>query len=166
MKVNKKDLAIAKFHYATPAVNRLESASHRQLVLASSAVLPRILPSIHFRLAQFIGKYCDFPGKVVRWCLRKTKKTSHMRSLFVYPSNALLSQAAARQVSSAPQSLTTVFGMGTGVSSASLSLSSLNTIHLNIFTINFPILFGQALGLFVSVSLIHYCSYTSDLSTT
>ena len=32
--------------------------------------------------------------------------------------------------------------------------------------INFPILLGQALGLLVSVSLIHYCTYTSDLSTT
>ena len=27
-------------------------------------------------------------------------------------------------------------------------------------------LFGQALGLLVSVSLIHYCTYTSDLSNT
>ena len=26
--------------------------------------------------------------------------------------------------------------------------------------------FGQALGLLVSVSLIHYCTYTSDLSIT
>ena len=104
------------------AVNRIESASHRQLVLASSAVLPRILSSNHFRSTQFIGKYCDFPGKYFT-VLAQNKKTSHMRSLFVYPSNALLSQAAARQVSSAPQSLTTVFGMGTGVSSALLSLS-------------------------------------------
>ena len=46
-----------------------------------------------------------------------------VRCIF-YPSDVLLSQAAARQVSSALQSLTTVFGMDTGVSSASLSLSS------------------------------------------
>ena len=52
------------------------------------------------------------------------KRTPHtVQRPFLYPSNALLSRAAARQVSSAPQSLTTVFGMGTGVSSASLSLS-------------------------------------------
>ena len=69
-----------------------------------------------------------------------------------YPSDDLLSQAAARQVSSALQSLTTVFGMGTGVSSASLSLSTKYDISSYLPTINFPILFGQALGLLVSVS--------------
>ncbi len=43
--------------------------------------------------------------------------------LFVNLSDFLLSQAAARQVSSALRSLTSVFGMGTGVASALLSLS-------------------------------------------
>ena len=67
------------------------------------------------------------------WCCVQTAKKLHakikkrtphtVQRPFLYPSNALLSRAAARQVSSAPQSLTTVFGMGTGVSSASLSLS-------------------------------------------
>ena len=59
------------------------------------------------------------------------KYTVLLYGVSFYPSDALLSQAAARQVSSAPQSLTTVFGMGTGVSSALLSLSFLNTIHLS-----------------------------------
>ena len=54
-----------------------------------------------------------------------TKKRTVDKStvLSIYPSDFLLSQAAARQVSSALRSLTSVFGMGTGVTSALLSLS-------------------------------------------
>ena len=49
---------------------------------------------------------------------RHRKKTSRMECLFSKTSNVLLSQAAARQVSSALKSLTSVFEMGTGVSSS------------------------------------------------
>ena len=71
-----------------------------------------------------------FPWQSGFAALRKQKGPRFCEVLFVYPSDAILSRAAARQVSSAPQSLTTVFGMGTGVSSALLSLSNLNTIYL------------------------------------
>ena len=54
----------------------------------------------------------------------------NLYGVFFYPSDFLLSQAAARQVSSALQSLTTVFGMGTGVSSASSSLSRSKCINI------------------------------------
>ena len=43
------------------------------------------------------------------------------------------------------------------------------TFYLSVFVLHLPssfLGFGQALGLLVSVSLIHYCTYTSDLSNT
>ena len=46
------------------------------------------------------------------------KKTSLKECLFLQTGDVLLSQAAARQVSSALKSLTTVFEMGTGVTSS------------------------------------------------
>ena len=69
------------------------------------------------------------------WQVGVKKYTVLLYGVFLYPSDALLSQAAARQVSSAPQSLTTVFGMGTGVSSALLSLSTskYDTSHISLF---------------------------------
>ena len=51
---------------------------------------------------------------------KSQKKERRLRSSFC-SGDDLLSRAASRQVSSALQSLTTVFGMGTGVTSASLS---------------------------------------------
>ena len=48
-----------------------------------------------------------------------SKKRSISASLFC-PGSSLFSQAVASQVFSAPESLTTVFGMGTGVASPSL----------------------------------------------
>ena len=48
------------------------------------------------------------------------KSSLHFRNeLFCYPGSFLLFRAVTSQVSSALQSLTSVFGMGTGVSSAS-----------------------------------------------
>ena len=59
-------------------------------------------------------------------CPPDTKKASHLRNLlFTETGNVLLSQAASRQVSSALESLTSVFEMGTGVSSPLLSPDSL-----------------------------------------
>ena len=64
-----------------------------------------------------------------------SQKTSHISVWgFRYLSNFLLSRDAAVRVSSALRSLTSVFGMGTGVSSALLSLSSTeysNLLYLN-----------------------------------
>ena len=53
----------------------------------------------------------------------KKRTVEIQQSFFVYLSDFLLSRAASRQVSSALRSLTSVFGMGTGVSSALLPLS-------------------------------------------
>ena len=53
--------------------------------------------------------------------MQKLKSTYKRKCSFFSSGDDLLSRAASRQVSSALQSLTTVFGMGTGVTSASLS---------------------------------------------
>ena len=50
---------------------------------------------------------------------RKRTMQTYAQSFFFYPGSFLLSRAVTSQVSSALQSLTSVFGMGTGVSSAS-----------------------------------------------
>ena len=75
------------------------------------------------------------------------------------------------QLHSALRSLTSVFEMGTGVASPLLSPdflffwrsfvpSKLNiSSHVSLKTI------GQVFDLLVSVSWMHYCTYTSDLST-
>ena len=99
---------------------------------------------------------------------------------FVYVGNVLLSRAVTRQVSSTLKSLTSVFGMGTGVpslpSSPTLSCitpvihSKLNNIF-RIFRFSFlsfllPYSLGQALDLLVQLCLICYHTYTRCLSTT
>ena len=100
-------------------------------MLASATVLTRVAPdrsatlTVALRGSTPYFRHISFATQVNK------KDLAFSEVFFVYPSDALLSQAAARQVSSAPQSLTTVFGMGTGVSSALLSLSFLNTIHLS-----------------------------------
>ena len=58
----------------------------------------------------------------LRFDIRVYKKRAQSMSSFkIKTGNDLLSQAASRQVSSALESLTSVFGMGTGVSSPLLS---------------------------------------------
>jgi hypothetical protein len=90
--------------------------------------------------------------------------------------NVLLSQAVSRQVPSALKGLTSVFGMGTGVT---LSPSSPDIARLYLdsryklmgvlrpqnYTMQSLIVIDQALDRLVSVSFIHYCTSTSDLST-
>ena len=135
----KSSLILLKLNKATPDVNCFASTSaiegHR---FTGSFGSGSPYPLIFVFQTPFTGVY---PAIYVRKSilhLHKQKGPRYCEVLFFYPSDALLSQAAARQVSSAPQSLTTVFGMGTGVSSALLSLSSLNTIHLPISSsINF-----------------------------
>ena len=91
-------------------------------------------------------------------------------------SNELSSRFVAKQVFSPQQSLTSVFGMGTGGPSAIISLIFLLTSKRNkgeietetqtIWTlIELSVLKEvQALGLLVSVNWMHYCTYISDLS--
>ena len=91
-------------------------------------------------------------------------------------SNELSSRFVAKQVFSPQQSLTSVFGMGTGGPSAIISLIFLLTSKRNkgeietetqtIWTlIELNVLKEvQALGLLVSVNWMHYCTYISDLS--
>ena len=108
------------------------------------------------------------------------KKNTYDCKCFFCSGDDLLSQAASHQVSSALQSLTSVFGMGTGVTSVSLSpnihvylesliLSKLNNANFDfnnsLYQRNLPLFSDQALGLLVSLSSIHYCTYTCDLST-
>ena len=106
-------------------------------------------------------------------------------------SNDLLSQAVSRQVPSALEDFTSVFGMGTGVTPPPLSLDLVTITEILVscncntqklvseFSYSFLKVYsllihfkttqqnisGQDLDLLVSLSLKHYCSYTCDLST-
>ena len=62
----------------------------------------------------------DFHRQVITHAERTTKKEleTNRFKFFVYPGSVLLSRAVTSQVSSALQCLTSVFGMGTGVSTA------------------------------------------------
>ena len=86
----------------------------------------------------------------------------------------------ASEVPKAQESLTTVFGMGTGVASPLSPPGNLMTIfifqlirisqncidtNINLIHHHQRLLPGQALDQLVPVSLKHYCSYTSGLST-
>ena len=108
------------------------------------------------------------------------KEHSFEYSFFNDSGSVLLSRAVAHQVSSALKSLTTVFGMGTGVTSLLLPPNICQTPSgvLTLFCVSkterrrvgcsclLHNCLGQALDLLVSVSLIRYRTYTSDLSTT
>ena len=89
-----------------------------------------------------------------------------VRSLFCLGTgNVLFSRAVSSQVHSALRGLTSVFGMGTGVS---LLLSSPVWLSMFCTKLSSSRLFfricDQALDLLVSVSSTHYCAYTPDLS--
>ena len=84
----------------------------------------------------------------------------------------LFSQAVSSQLSSAQVSLTSVFGMGTGVSimlslpDSSCQVSSGHSKPDSSFSsFKLACLFGQALDLLVSVRLTCHHAYTPDLST-
>ena len=104
--------------------------------------------------------------------------------LLLYPGNVLLSQEKNLSVPSAIADLTSVFGMGTGVTPPlsspgylPYSLSSLpapsklystiysNTKYPNLLPSSYHCFLGQALDLLVSVSSIDHSTYTPDLST-
>ena len=111
-----------------------------------------------------------------RWtlCGNITNFVRYSRTICI--SNELSSRFVAKQVFSPQQSLTSVFGMGTGGPSAIISLIFLLTSKRNkgeietetqtIWTlIELSVLKEvQALGLLVSVNWMHYCTYISDLS--
>ena len=111
-----------------------------------------------------------------RWtlCGNITNFVRYSRTICI--SNELSSRFVAKQVFSPQQSLTSVFGMGTGGPSAVISLIFLLTSKRNkgeietetqtIWTlIELNVLKEvQALGLLVSVNWMHYCTYISDLS--
>ena len=58
-----------------------------------------------------------------------------------------------------------MFEMGTGVPSPLLSPDFNPENYSSLHVLFSPETTGQAIDLLVSVSLIHYCTYTSDLST-
>ena len=76
----------------------------------------------------------------------------------------LLSQRVAPQVPSTLVDFTSVFGMGTGVSPL-LSPPQFFKLFKHSIASTLTPSSVQALDLLVSVSYIHYCTYTSDLST-
>ena len=87
----------------------------------------------------------------------------------------LFSRFVSKQVSSAQVSLTSVFGMGTGGPSLqstptqdASTPSKPNKVTSACFAsacMSSRTILGQALGLLVPVSSIHYCTSTSGLST-
>ena len=99
----------------------------------------------------------------------KTKKSHSIGVTLWGPGGCLSSRAVASQVLSVYVSLTSVFGMGTGGTSQlnhrkGWVLSTLKTAYRNPLRESESCV-EQALDLLVSVSLTHYCAYTSDLST-
>lgn len=108
----------------------------------------------------FQGSPCG-PEAASFFCAGAKKNRLLSQSVLLKTGNVLLSQAAARQVSSAQGSLTAVFGMGTGVSSPLLSPdffiffcflripSNLNNVYLSHTLLETT---GQVLDLLVSVS--------------
>ena len=104
----------------------------------------------------------------------KRKKTITLCNRLNGSGSVLASRAVASQVLSALKSLTSVFGMRTGGTSSPLPplwyllwpwsvVISFN--KWTWITASSKIFCDQALDLLVSVSWIHYCTYTSDLST-
>ena len=89
---------------------------------------------------------------------------------FILTGNNLSSQAASSPVLSTRESLTAVFGMGTGGSSQPSSpdlgsLRTLKTLQKKLFTLQLTLSRNQALDLLVPVRSIHCCTYTPGLST-
>ena len=115
--------------------------------------------------------------------LRKRKRTILSNSSFKIESGSVLSfQPVSRLVFSALKGLTSVFGMGTGGTPSLLPpeivyhfLSAPWLLHkffqlyltrkLYLTPSSVTLLLDQALDLLVSVSSMHYCTSTSDLST-
>ena len=84
-------------------------------------------------------------------------------SVLMDPGGYLLSRAVSSQVPSAYEGLTSVFGMGTG---GTLQLNHRKgVLRKQLENCIIVIRFDQALDLLVSVSYVHYCTSTSDLST-
>ena len=125
---------------------------------------------------------CRAKNIMIAWWIFPIKERKHgAKTTFLYAKKAvittalfdcsgsyLLSRAVSHQVSSAWQSLTTVFGMGTGVTSVlsppdKLTMHSYSTSYWSFLL--WPAL-GQALGLLVLLSSIHYCTSTCNLSNT
>ena len=101
------------------------------------------------------------------------KTASRKRSGFHLCWHYLSSRQVTLQVLSARTSLTSVFGMGTGGPSSQskptclpYTLKTEHCVPLQSFESSLSLRFGQAFGLLVSVSSMHYCTSTSDLSTT
>ena len=105
---------------------------------------------------------------------KQKKKDDYFRNRLNGSGSVLASRAVASQVLSALKSLTSVFGMRTGGTSSPLPplwyllWPKSVVIFFNKWTwitASSKIFCDQALDLLVSVSWIHYCTYTSDLST-
>ena len=91
---------------------------------------------------------------------------------FFLTGNNLSSRAASSQVLSTRESLTAVFGMGTGGTSQPsspdrTSSQTFKTLQKKLLTFNLSSLafLNQALDGLVPVRSIHYCTYTPGLST-
>ena len=106
---------------------------------------------------------------------KNNKKRAYLdKPLKLESGSDLSSRAVASQVLSARGSLTSVFGMGTGVASQPLPPEILNIVsckypHNCIGTLlqkySKSFCFDQALGLLVPVSCMHCCTSTPGLST-
>ena len=100
-----------------PLFSKTGNAHFVNLLVRSSGRFA-LLNRISFSTSTRISLRCP----VLHALLRKAKRASYFHSLlFCKTGNVLFSQAVARQVSSALESLTSVFEMGTGGSSPPLS---------------------------------------------
>ena len=125
--------------------------------------------------------FSENPCEVQLYCMHKRcrrqdyrgkkQKSRTVRRLSCECWHYLSSRAVSSQVFSAKLSLTSVFGMGTGGPSVQ-STPTIQGLHPENWTKMSDeegfiacIIVGQALGLLVPVSCIHYCTSTSGLST-
>ena len=120
-----------QWYFITTLGGALKLSGRRQPVpdrtLAAQGRKPRRLPQPSARRAVNLRDYSQAPpslpkARIIKYRTQQ-KSTSHQTSAFSLISSFLSSRAASSQVLSAFVSLTTVFGMGTGVSS---QLSPLN----------------------------------------
>ena len=104
-------------HFRDLLFSKTGNAHFVNLLVRSSGRFA-LLNRISFSTSTRISLRCP----VLHALLRKAKRASYFHSLlFCKTGNVLFSQAVARQVSSALESLTSVFEMGTGGSSPPLS---------------------------------------------
>ena len=142
----------------------LEPTTYRLTAGCSTIELPK--RKTHKRFNYFVWRFPSLPGGCppstigvmrLNFCVRYGNRCIPHAIVTILFSGFLVSREVALRVPSALLGLTSVFGMETGVSLALSPLYFLNLLNSNKY-------FQSRVKVLVSISLIHYCTYTLDLS--